>query len=184
MPDTNQLDTLMTEIQSLRSRLRVLETTMRVGLNRIVSSHQTAAVDPSAYGVYESGAVGNTWTSSDGTSGTGYPLVTVPETGTRILFIATVRPTGICSLATYRTNALTTGVGIDGATPAFPTYRQIADNGTAPHDAPITWSNVVTLTPGAHTFRLWASFNDNNPLGANLPRYTDASLIILPLTAS
>ena len=187
MAAVNQPDGLGLMYADLERRLRDLENAPRVGLNLLRAAWGTAAADPSTFGAFEYGTVGNTWADDKGAVGTGYPTITL-VCPARILIIASARPLDVASLAaTYRCAGGEFGVAIDGVALGLgqPNIKRAFGNGNnLPVNMPMISVATRTITPGSHTFAMVAFWNDSAPAALQFPRLTDTFLAILPLTAA
>jgi hypothetical protein len=167
-------------------RLRTLETTQRVGLNRIKFSYATAATDPTVFAAWEPGATGTTWADSTGAVGNGYGEVTL-ETNNRVLVFFGARVINVANDAgvTFRTLGCRVGFGIDGVLPdalPAPTGQRTANNlASAVVDMHPLYVVPRTVGPGVHTFKAWAFWQDTFPAAPVLPRMTDTFLGVLPI---
>ena len=123
----NQPADLGMMIEQLESRIRALEVTSRVGINRLRYAYGTAAVDPTTYGSWETGAAGCTWIDDAAGVGTGYAQCTA-ETATKALvfFGCRLQSVGFDAGVTWKTSNGQVGVLQDGNNP-----------GTAGNPAPV-----------------------------------------------
>jgi hypothetical protein len=174
-------------LADIERRLRTLETAPRVGLHRLRYAYATAAVDPTVYGAWESGAAGSTWRDDRGVDGTGYAQVTV-ETNTKALvfFGCRVIELGANAGVTWKTSVAVVGVNQDGVVPsstAAPTLQRVAFNPLA--GAPfqnISYTAIRTgLTPGQHVFTAQAFWQLDFAGAPTAPRMTDTFLGVLPI---
>lgn len=169
--------------RDVERRLRALEGAARNGLGRMRYAWATAAADPSAFDAWETGTAGNTWSASDGSSGTGYPQVTC-AINTRALVVFGCRITGLANVAACRTWQCEVGVGTDISNPTVAPLSQ--KRGQSNQAAQLIDFNVShffvpqQLTVGSHLFRAWA-FWTTATAGVVLPRMTDTFIGVLPL---
>ena len=169
----------------LERRVRVLEAAPRVGLAGLRSVWQTAGVSPTVFGAFEAGVAGNTWTDDTGTSGAGYPTITL-VTGRRYMIFWSARPIGMAASAAYRSASVQISVRIDGvdAPPQPRALRQFANGNAAPVDVALSTIVAREITPGQHTFTVVARWANDQPAALGLPTLTDTFLGILPLSSS
>lgn len=169
----------------LDRRLRTLEAAPRVGLAGLRSVWQTAGVSPAVFGTYEAGVAGNTWRDDTGATGTGYPTITL-TTGRRYMIFWSARPISIANAAAYRSMAVELSVQVDGVNvPPLPNARrQFTNLNASTVDVPLSAIVTREITPGQHTFRMVASWTNDQPAAAILPTLTDTFLGILPLSSS
>jgi hypothetical protein len=171
----------------IERRLSTLETASRIGLNRMRNSYATAAVDPTVFAAWESGAAGSTYADDQGNTGTGYGQVTVTtNTKVLVLFGCRVLLLGANGPGAFRSATARVGFGIDALTPdqlTAPTGQRTASNFN-----PSTVDNNVVhavirrgLTPGSHVFKAWAFWNNDQPAAPILPRMTDTFIAVLPI---
>lgn len=175
--------TLTAELQEIRSRLSRLESAERVGLNRIRYARATASAVPTVFAAWEQGPAGTTWVNDKGVTGTGYPTVTV-ETGTKVFVIANGVMANLCNTATYRSMDGYMLCGVDGSiTGMGAIFKRIARNQNATGISfPMTVMGELSgLTPGTHTFSVWAFWSDDQPAAVNKPSMTDSSILVIPI---
>lgn len=171
----------------IERRLRTLETAPRVGLHRLRYAYATAAVDPTVFGSWESGAAGSTWRDDTGTNGAGYSQVTV-ETNTKALvfFGCRIINVGFDSGTTWKTANAFVGVNQDGTVPSStsaPTLQRAVYNplAAAPYQN-IAYTAIRTnLAPGVHVFTAQALWSIDAPGAPTAPRMTDTFLGVLPI---
>jgi hypothetical protein len=175
-------------IADMQRRLQILEATSRVGLNRVRfawSTHAVNVAEVSTIGAWETGPATATWTDDRGTTGTGYPSLTL-TTGTKVLIIGAARYFDMSEdLGTAA--SVSFGVGIDGSTPlTWPTLfpRMMTSGGKGPNaDNVFSRLNLAVgrsgITPGSHTFSVQAFWNAG--AGATQPDLSDIFLAIVPL---
>lgn len=182
----NQPAELGMMIEQLEARLRALEVTSRLGLNRMRNAYATAAADPTTFGAWETGAAGNTWADDRGGTGSGYGQLTV-EVNTSVLVIASGRILNIGNDAgvSWRTTSGLFGFGVDGATPNIGTptgQRTFSNFNVATLDINLVHAVIRRgMTPGSHTFNVQAQWQNDFPAAAFKPRLTDAALVVIPI---
>lgn len=182
-------DNLGTQLDELERRLRALEVTSRVGINRLRYAYGTAAVDPTNYATWETGAAGCTWIDDAGTTGNGYARCTAfTNTKALVFFGCRLQSVGEDAGVTWKTSTGQVGVLQDGNTP-----------GTAGNPAPtlarqfysgspdLAYQNIsyvairTALTPGDHIWDAAAFWAADHPGAPTAPRMTDVYLFVLPL---
>lgn len=185
----NQPAELGMMLEQLESRVRALEVTSRSGLNRLRYAYGTAAVDPTTYGSWETGAAGCTWTDDSGATGTGYAQCTA-ETATRALvfFGCRIQSIGIDGGTTWKTSNGQVGALQDGnnpgtaGNPAPVLSRQFFSGANQPAYQNISYMAIrLGLTPGVHVWKAGALWVNDFPAAPTAPRMTDAYLVVLPL---
>jgi hypothetical protein len=180
-------DNLATILAEFDNRLKVLENTPRVGLNRVRHARLTAGALATTFNTYEFGPVGTTWADDQSNTGTGYPQLTL-TTGQRALFMLTATPWNIGNDAGTTWKAQQAYVGVADTTgdpgswtnPRMYAFHE-QDNAKI---APTTICLAVVrtdLTPGPHTFRVGAFWTVTAPSAPTSPQLLDISLIVLPL---
>ncbi len=182
----NQPAELGMMIEQLESRIRALEVTARLGLNRMRNSYATAAADPTTFAAWETGTAGSTWADDRGGTGTGYGQLSV-DVNTAVLVIVGARIINIGNDAgaSWRTTQGLFGFGVDGAAPniGVPSGQRTFSNFN-PATLDINLVHAVVrrgMTPGAHTFNVQAQWNNDYPGAPIKPRLTDATLVVLPI---
>ena len=185
MPAANMPDDLASIVNDLERRIRILELTARVGLNRIRFAWLTSAADTAVFNAWDNGPAGAAWAddATPANTGTGYPQVTL-ITGTKVLVMAQGNVTQLANDPTFRSFQADLGISVDGATPNNNPdwYRYQTHGPTTEGTNPLTViSGINTLTPGQHTFRFQSFFVDNVPAAANKPRMNNCTLIIIPI---
>lgn len=175
---------LDTVVAAFDRRLRALEVSPRVGLHLMRQAWGTAADDPSTFGAWEYGAGATAWADDQGGTGSGYPQLAV-DCPRRVLLMWSARPISIANAAGYRTAAADVTIAVDGTplTAAPAPLRRIGNSNAAPVDVAMSAMVVVVVSPGAHTFRVGASWANTVPAAGTLPRLTDVALMVLPLSA-
>lgn len=169
----------------LQRRVLALETTPRVGINRVVTSWGTASVSPTTYGLAEYGAVGTTWASSTGASGTGYPRVQISITSFALVLLNGRISDVANDPALFRSNDVVVAVRVDGGTfgtdgqPAI--ARQMTNYNLEAVTVPFSIAVMKAFPPGVRTFEVGASWTDTAPAATLLPLLSDVTLTILPI---
>jgi hypothetical protein len=187
VPAVSQPDTLARTIADLTRRVQILEATQRVGLSRVRFAWSTHTGTPriTAADVWENGPAGTTWEADDGTTGTGYPEVTL-QFGRKALFFARVQGLDYSNDAAYKVGRLTFGVGIDGTDPTvWPTTQRMYSSQSR---GPVTEGNVPNaliagrndIAPGVHTIKWWARWVTQAG-GATMPYASDIFLAVIPI---
>lgn len=169
----------------LQRRVLALETVQRVGINRVVTSYGTASVSPTTFGADEYGAVGTTWGSSTGSSGTGYPTVSIVLTAAALILV-NGRVSELAEDAVYfRARSLVVGVNVDGGTlgtGADPDIRrQITNRNPGAISFPFSIAVMKSFTPGTHVFRVGAQWEDFAPAAPIQPLLSDVTLTVIPI---
>ncbi len=170
----------------LQRRVLALETAQRVGINRVVTSWGTASVSPTTFGADEYGAAGTTWGSSDGTSGTGYPTVSIRLTAAALI-IMNGRASQLAEDAGvfFRSNSVTFGVSVDGAALSAGGYpdlrRQVANINPFQLSMPFTIAVMKSFAAGVHTFQVGASWSNTYPAAPVQPLLSDVTLTVIPI---
>jgi hypothetical protein len=181
---TDDVTRLVRRLDDLDGRLRAIEGGQRIGLASIRNVWGTAAVDATTFAPStDQGPVGSTWEDDEGNTGTGYPEIDV-ESGTRVLIEWNARPIGLATSASYRSVSVTVGLLLNGAvlSPAIPTAaRQIANGNAAPVDVSIGASLIRTVPAGVNTYKIVATWGNDQPAAPNKPRLTDIQLMVTPL---
>lgn len=178
-------EVLAQQLEELERRLRMLEGGARVGLGGLRSAWGTAAGDH-VPGAYNSGPGSSTWLADDGSSGTGYPALTIPECPSRYMIFWSVRPINIGNSASWRSNQGEITVAINGVDiPTLPNARRGFANLNL-QSADTTMSMIVARRelPSTKTFQMRASLQDTVPAAPNQPRLTDIYMGVLPLAVA
>ena len=176
-----QPDQLASMFADMDRRLRVLESTQRVGLNQLRFCTSTGSAAPTTFGAGEYGTAGNTWVDDTGATGTGYPTISM-RTPNKVLVLVGYRPINLATAATFRTFSVQVNVRID-ATAGY-LNRQISQYATTNMDAPYVSAGVIAVGAGVHSFTIGAAWDNTVPAAATQPQLTDAYLIVLPLSAA
>jgi hypothetical protein len=183
-------DSIYTRLEEIERRLRVQENAARAGLNRAKFAWSTLDATATTFGTYYAGPAGATWAASDGTTGTGYPKVTL-NLNTKALFFAQHTMGGVANDVTFRVFSWFSGIELTppggGAVSSWPATRpRMLVNMT---HGPTTEGNPTTqvivgradLTPGSYTVGLSTSLIDSNPAAANLPTVQFPFVMVIPL---
>ena len=182
-------DNMGATIADLDRRLRVMESTARVGLNRVRyawSTHASGAAPSSTMDAYEGGPAGSTWADDEGATGTGYPTVTL-TLGSKALFLCQAIPRDIANDAAYKAGAFRFGPAPDGLTPEswgspYPIMYGGGTHGATSEGTP-RYAFIVgrnDITPGEHTVKInmrWVTQFG----GAALPSAHDIFLAVVPI---
>lgn len=170
----------------LQRRVLALETTARVGINRAITAWGTASVSPTAFATSEFGAVGSTWSSSAGTSGTGYPKVQIRLTN-YALIIANGRVSQLADDAGvfFRSNSVEVGVGWNGGGVGADGYpdirRQILNLNPLEIAFPFSIAVMKSYPPGLWNFQVGAIWSNTYPAAVVQPLLSDVTLTVIPI---
>ncbi len=175
-----QPENLGNVLADFQRRLQILEAAPRVGISQVRWVKSTGSAFPAVYGTYEYGTVGNTWVDDTAAVGTGYPTLTV-RTGSNALVIVGYRPYDVGNAVGFRTNRVQVAVKVDAT--AGRINREYYQANVDRMYVPVVAADVLSLTPGDHTFTIGAAWVDVNPAGQQ-PLLSDSYLIVMPLAVA
>ena len=189
MPEALQPERLEKLLADMNRRLQILEATSRVGLNRVRFAWSTGDADVTSFGAYQTGPAGASWQASDGSTGVGYPAVTL-ELNTKVLVFMQHTTQKVANDPTFRCFSWSSGVRKTppgtptGSWPSGdPLMAVPMTHGPTSEGNPTTQLLVgrADLTPGTYTIQMSILFTDSNPAALNQPKIVEPFLMVIPI---
>lgn len=189
MSEQLQPDSIAAALADFDRRLRNLEVTARVGLNRLawVQTTGTGGSGPSLGTAWHDGvSTGYTWTDHLGNTGSGYGEVTV-STNSRVLLMFGGYLNAVASSTNHKCSDGRIGISEDGGAPPVGSLGNFGEvyffeTNDFSHTA-FHWKATTrrALSPGNHTWRLHTKFPISWPAGTITPVIQESILIVIPI---
>lgn len=176
-------DSIASTLANMQRQIDALSAAQRVGLNRIQVAYSVIEQHETVLGSWSDGvASGRTWEALNGSTGTGYPLVTITGIGTRCVILASGLVQGLANSVGFQSAFGAFGISINGATPSPPGVgTQLFNNLTPDMSLTPAYSGVFTTIAATTTFRLEVNFTSAHPAAAVPPDYWFSTLVVIPL---